>query len=217
MQIACVLFPDFTQLDLTGPYEVFHRLRAVTVHLVAASLEPVVSEGGLAIVPTVTFDTAPSCDVLFVPGGPGVNDGMLEDALLAFLARQGMRASWVTSACTGALLLGAAGLLAGVEATTHFASMEYLEPFGAWPVAKRVVVSGNRITGGGVTAGIDVALAVAEQTHGRRAAEEIRLAIEYRPEVPVDDDVRAAVLEKLEAVKRVRTRVVAEAAKKLTS
>lgn len=217
MQIACVLFPDFTQLDLTGPYEVFHRLRAVSVELVAASLEPVVSEGGLAIVPTSTFDIAPPCDVLFVPGGPGVNEAMLDDATLAFLARQGARAAWVTSACTGALLLGAAGLLAGVEAATHWAAMEYLEPFGAWPVAKRVVISGNRITGGGVTAGIDIALALAEQTHGHRAAEEIRLALEYQPELRADDDVRAAVLEKLAPMKKVRSRVVAEAAKKLTS
>ncbi|MGZ5445838.1 MAG: DJ-1/PfpI family protein [Thermoanaerobaculia bacterium] len=217
MQIACVLFPDFTQLDLTGPYEVFHRLRAVSIDLVAATLEPVVSEGGLAIVPTATFDTTPPCDVLFVPGGPGVNEAMLDDATLAFLARQGARAAWVTSACTGALLLGAAGLLAGVEAATHWAAMEYLEPFGAWPVAKRVVISGNRITGGGATAGIDIALALAEQTHGHRAAEEIRLALEYQPELPSDDDVRAAVLEKLAPMKRVRTHVVAEAAKKLTS
>jgi cyclohexyl-isocyanide hydratase len=217
VHIACVLFPDLTQLDLTGPYEVFHRLRAVTVHLVAASLEPVVSEGGLAILPTITFDTAPPCDVLFVPGGPGVNEAMLDDATLAFLARQGAHAAWVTSACTGALLLGAAGLLAGVEAATHWASMEFLEPFGAWPVAKRVVISGNRITGGGVTSGIDIALALAEQTHGKRAAEEVRVAIDYNPDVPADDDVRAVVLEKLGAMKRVRARIVAEAAKKLSS
>jgi cyclohexyl-isocyanide hydratase len=217
VQIACVLFPDLTQLDLTGPYEVFHRLRGVTVHLVAASLDPVVSEGGLAILPTITFDTAPPCDVLFVPGGPGVNDAMLDDAALAFVSRQGAHAAWVTSACTGSLLLGAAGLLAGVEATTHWASMEFLEPFGAWPVSKRVVISGNRITGSGVTAGIDVALTLAEQTHGKRAAEEIRLAIEYNPDAPVEEVVRAAVLARLAPVKDRRRRVVAEAAKKLTS
>jgi len=217
VQIACVLFPDLTQLDLTGPYEVFHRLRGVTVHLVAASLDPVVSEGGLAILPSVTFDTSPPCDVLFVPGGAGVNDAMLDDLVLAYVARQGAHAAWVTSACTCALLLGAAGLLAGVEATTHWASMEFLEPFGAWPVAKRVVISGNRITGSGVTAGIDVALALAEQTHGQRAAEEVRLAIEYNPDVPVADDVREAVLAKLATMKDRRRRVVAEAAKKLSS
>lgn len=217
MQIACVLFPDLTQLDLTGPYEVFHRLRGVTVHLVAASFDPVVSEGGLAILPTITFDTCPPCDVLFVPGGPGVNDAMLDDDVLAFIARQGAHAAWVTSACTGALLLGAAGLLAGVEATTHWASMEFLEPFGAWPVAKRVVISGNRITSGGVTAGIDAALTLAEQTHGVRAAEEIRLAIEYNPDVAVADGVRDAVLAKLAPMKDRRRRVVAEAAKKLSS
>jgi cyclohexyl-isocyanide hydratase len=217
MQIACVLFPEFTQLDLTGPFEVFHRMRGTSVHLVAASLEPVMSEGGLEILPTVTFDMAPSCDVLFVPGGPGVNAAMLDEATVSFIARQGAHAAWVTSACTGALMLGAAGLLAGAEAATHWASMEFLEPFGAWPVAKRVVISGNRITGGGVTAGIDIALALAEQTLGTRAAEEIRLAIEYKPEVPSDDETRAAVLAKLSAMKEQRRRAVAEAANKLAS
>lgn len=218
MQIVCILFPNLTQLDLTGPFEVFHRLAGAEVHLAAAAMdEPVVSDGGLAILPTVPFNDAPQADVLFVPGGPGVNDAMLDDELLAFLARQGARASWVTSACTGALLLGAAGLLAGFEAATHWASMEYLEPFGAWPVAKRVVVSGNRITGGGVTAGIDIALAIAEQTQGRAVRDQIQLAIEYGTWADADEGTRAKVLEKLGPLKRERGRVVAEAAKKLSS
>lgn len=215
--IACVLFPDFTQLDLTGPYEVFHRLPDSVVHLVAADAEPVESEGGLAIVATTTFAEMPGCDVIFVPGGPGVNAAMLDEELIAFIHRHGQHASFVTSACTGALLLGAAGLLAGFEAATHWASMEYLQAFGAWPKNERVVVSGNRITGGGVTAGIDIALRIAEVVHGARVAEEIRVAIEYKPEVPSSEESRAAVLEKWRAMRVERARVVEQAARKLSS
>lgn len=225
MQIACVLFPDFTQLDLTGPYEVFHRLPDATVHLVAASEDPVASEAGLAIVPTLTFADVPACDVLFVPGGPGVNAAMLDDELLTFLRLHGEHAAWVTSACTGALVLGAAGLLAGYEAATHWASMEFLSSFGAWPKRERVVVSGNRITGGGVTAGIDIALRIAEQTCGRRVAEEIQLGIEYDPAPPFNagspdsasPEVRDAVLRRLATMKEQRRRAVEAAARKLSS
>lgn len=215
--IACVLFPNFTQLDLTGPYEVFHRLPDSLVHLVAADGEPVESEGGLAIVPTLTFAEMPGCDVIFVPGGPGVNAAMLDEELIAFIQRHGEHASFVTSACTGALLLGAAGLLAGFEAATHWASMEYLQAFGAWPKNERVVVSGNRITGGGVTAGIDIALRIAEVLHGAQVAEEIRVAIEYKPEIPSSEESRAAVLEKWRAMRVERARVVEQAARKLSS
>ena len=215
MQIVCVLFPNLTQLDLTGPFEVFQRLPGVNVHLAAASLEPIASEGGLLLLPTVAFSDAPAADVLFVPGGSGVNEAMLDAEVLTFLRWQGERAAWITSACTGALLLGAAGLLAGNEATTHWASIEFLEPFGAWPVQKRVVVSGNRITGAGVTAGIDVALELAAQVCGRATAEQVRMAIEYGGEA--DEAARNAVLAKLEPMKRERARAVAEAAKKLSS
>ena len=216
--IACVLFPDFTQLDLTGPFEVFHRLPDAEVHLVAASGEPVLSEGGLALLPTMTFAELAGCNILFVPGGPGVNAAMLDEELVGFIQRHGERAQWVTSACTGALLLGAAGLLAGFEAATHWASMEFLQAFGAWPKKERVVVSGNRITGGGVSAGIDIALRIAEETHGRRVAEEIRLAIEYgeSPEA-APDDVRDAVLRRMEKMKQERRRAVEQAARKLSS
>ena len=225
MQIACVLFPSFTQLDVAGPYEVFHRLPNATVHLVAATPDPVASEAGLAILPTITFTELPICDVLFVPGGPGVNEAMLDPEVVGFIQRHGEHARWVTSACTGALLLGAAGLLAGFEAATHWASMEFLQAFGAWPKQERVVISGNRITGGGVTAGIDIALSIAEQTHGRRVAEMIQLAIEYDPKPPFDagspdkasPEVREAVLRGLSQMKEQRRRAVEEAARKLSS
>ncbi|MGN6182568.1 MAG: DJ-1/PfpI family protein [Thermoanaerobaculia bacterium] len=225
MQIVCVLFPEFTQLDLTGPYEVFHRLPRAEVALVAASADPVASEGGLSIVPTATFAEDMACDVLFVPGGPGVNDAMLDDTLVGFVKRHGERAAFVTSACTGALILGAAGLLAGFEAATHWASMEYLQAFGAWPKKERVVMSGNRITGGGVTAGIDIALRIAEQTHGRAVAEAVQLAIEYTPQPPFDagspetapKEIVDAVRAKLVPMQELRRRAVEEAAKKLSS
>jgi cyclohexyl-isocyanide hydratase len=217
MQIACVLFPEMTQLDLTGPYEVFHRLPDAVVHLVAATPDPVESEGGLAIVPTATFGELAPVEVLFVPGGPGVNEAMLDDELIAFVQRQGERARWVTSACTGALILGAAGLLAGFEAATHWASLEFLQAFGAWPKDERVVVSANRVTGGGVTAGIDIALRLAELAHGKRVAEEVRLAIAYDPATPSDDEVRQAVLARMAPMQERRRRAVAEAARKVSS
>jgi cyclohexyl-isocyanide hydratase len=214
--IACVLFPDFTQLDLTGPFEVFHRLPDAVVHLAAATAEPVESEGGLAIVPTLTFDELPICDVLFVPGGPGVNEAILDEELISFVQHHAARASWVTSACTGSLILGAAGLLAGNEATTHWASLEFLQAFGAWPKRERVVVSGNRITGAGVSAGIDVALRIAEELHGARVAEEIRVAIEYGS-AETAPEVREAVERRMAKMKEQRRRAVEEAARKLSS
>jgi cyclohexyl-isocyanide hydratase len=216
--IACVLFPDFTQLDLTGPFEIFHRLPDADVQLVASTAEPVTSEGGLAVVPTTTFGELTGCNILFAPGGPGVNEAMLDEELIGFLSRHGQRAQWVTSACTGALLLGAAGLLAGFEATTHWASLDFLQAFGAWPKRERVVVSGNRITGAGVTAGIDVALRIARETHGARVAEEIRLAIEYG-EAPdaAPPEIREAVLQRMRKTQEVRRRAVEQAARKVSS
>lgn len=183
MHIVCVLFPNLTQLDLTGPYEVFHRAPGATVQLAAASREPVRSEGGLALVPTCTFDDAPEPDVLFVPGGPGVNEAMLDERVLDFVRRP---ARWYTSACTGALVLGAAGLLDGYQAATHWSAMHYLAAFGATAVKQRVVIDRNRITGGGVTAGIDIALTIVASTHGPDVAKAIQLGIEYDPAPPFD-------------------------------
>ena len=184
LHVGLVLFPKLTQLDLTAPYEVFARMPDSAVHVIAASMAPVVSEHGLALGPTTTFGDAPELDVLCVPGGVGVNPMMENDALLGFLAARGSRAGWVTSVCTGALLLGAAGLLRGYRATTHWLSLDLLPIFGAEPVAARVVVDRNRITGGGVTAGLDFGLAVAAELRGQRAAEAIQLMIEYDPAPP---------------------------------
>jgi len=180
MRICAVVFPRLTQLDLTGPYEVFSRVPDSDVALVAETMQPVRSEFGLPITPTATFDKARQCDVLFVPGGPGVNDAMLDDRLLDFVRRQAQHARYVTSVCTGALILGAAGLLDGYRAATHWSAMEFLPLFGATAVEERVVIDRNRITAGGVTAGIDYALFLVAQMQGPELARSIEIAIEYR-------------------------------------
>jgi cyclohexyl-isocyanide hydratase len=179
-----LIFPNLTQLDLTGPYEVLGRMPSATVSLIAKTLDPVRTEHGLTLLPNATFDTCGPLDLLLVPGGPGINP-LLEDAeTLAFLRRAAAAARYVVGICTGSLVLGAAGLLRGKRAGTHWMSLDLLAPFGALPVAARVVVDGNLITGGGVTAGIDVALQVAATIMGREVAEGIQLMIEYDPDPP---------------------------------
>jgi cyclohexyl-isocyanide hydratase len=184
LNVGMVLFPDLTQLDLTGPYEVFARLPGTTVCLIAETMTPVRSERGLTIGPDTTFESAPRLDIICVPGGPGV-DAMMEDGvLLAFLRARAPGARYVTSVCTGALVLGAAGLLQGYRATTHWLSQDILVLFGADPVDERVVIDRDRITGGGITAGIDFGLTVAAEVFGQQVAQEVQLMLEYRPEPP---------------------------------
>ena len=184
IHIGLVLFPRLTQLDLTGPFEVFACVPNAKIHLVWKSIETVVSHVGLQILPTVTFEACPDLDVICIPGGPGVHALLEDEQVLTFVRRQGERARYVTSVCSGALVLGAAGLLMGYNATTHWASMEFLPPFGATPVKARVCVDRNRITGGGVTAGIDFGLYLAGELADRRTAERIQLNMEYNPEPP---------------------------------
>ena len=184
LKVGMVLFPNVTQLDLTGPYEVFARLPGTKVSLIAAAETPVRSERGLTIAPDATFESAPEMDILCVPGGPGVDAMMEDEALLRFLRARAAGARYVTSVCTGALVLGAAGLLQGYRATTHWLSLDLLPLFGAEPVDERVVVDRNRITGGGVTAGIDFALTVAAEVFGQQTAQEVQLTMEYCPEPP---------------------------------
>jgi cyclohexyl-isocyanide hydratase len=183
-RIGLLLFPDITQLDMTGPYEVFTKFPNTTVDLVWKTLDPVVVSGGMKISPTTTFATCPQLDLVCVPGGAGMNPLLNDEETLAFLQRQAKGARYVTSVCTGALVLGAAGLLKGRRAATHWMSREMLSRFGAIPVAERVVTDGNVITGGGVTAGIDFALTVASEIFGPDAAKAIQLGIEYDPQPP---------------------------------
>jgi cyclohexyl-isocyanide hydratase len=184
LAVGMVLFPQFTQLDLTGPYEIFSRMPRTRVHLIAASLDPVRSESGLTIIPDTEFDSAPPLDVLFIPGGPGQQRVMEDERLISFLRQRGREAQYTTAVCTGSLLLGAAGLLWGYRATTHWLSLELLALFGAEPVPERVVVDRDRITGAGITAGVDFGLVVAAKLFGRETAEEIQLTIEYDPAPP---------------------------------
>lgn len=184
VSFGLVMYPEFTQLDLTGPFEVFGRLPGATVRAVAAIRAPVRSDCGLTLMPDASFDEVAALDVICVPGGPGVNDMLGDERLLAFLARIGERARFVTSVCSGSLLLGAAGLLQGYRATSHWLSVEFLPAFGAIPVRERVVVDRNRITGGGVTAGIDFGLVVAATLFGREVAERVQLMMEYDPAPP---------------------------------
>lgn len=182
--IGLVLFPGLTQLDLTGPAEVFSRLPDTEVRLLWKTLDPVRSDSGLTILPTGTFDQCEQLDVLCVPGGPGQIELMDDEETLGFLRRVAPTCRLVTSVCTGSLVLAAAGLLDGYRATSHWSSIDQLSLLGAQPVAERVVRDGNRITGAGVTSGIDFALTVAAELAGEDTAQRIQLQLEYDPHPP---------------------------------
>jgi cyclohexyl-isocyanide hydratase len=224
LRSGMLVFPNLTQLDLTGPYEVLARLPGADTLLLWKTLDPVRSEHGLTILPMVTLSSCPPLDLILVPGGAGINT-LLEDAeVLAFLRQAAAGARYVVGVCTGSLLLGAAGLLRGRRAATHWMSRDLLRSFGAEPVAQRVVADGNLFTGGGVTAGIDVALTVAAEIAGRPTAEAIQLGIEYDPRPPfasgspegADPAVLAAVLARAEPRQRDRAARVARAAAALS-
>lgn len=202
IHIGLLLFPKITQLDMTGPLQVLARVPGAKVHVLWKRIEPVMSDAGLALVPNMTFEACPQLDVICVPGGGGQVDLMDDAEVIAFVRRQGLQARFVTSVCTGALVLGAAGLLDGYRATTHWASHDQLGLFGAIPEQSRVCIDGNRITGGGVTAGIDFGLVVAEKLAGRRVAEMIQLGLEYDPQPPyASGSPRTAAPDVVEAVR----------------
>jgi cyclohexyl-isocyanide hydratase len=184
LQIGLVIFPKVTQLDFTGPLQVFSSLPGAKVHLIWKRIEPVASDSVLTLTPTTTFADCPQLDVICVPGGAGSDDMVNDEEILDYLRRQAKGAKYITSVCTGALVLGAAGLLRGYRATTHWAAMEFLEKFGAIPTKTRVCVDRNRITGGGVTAGIDFALTLVSILVDRPTAEAIQLRLEYNPAPP---------------------------------
>ncbi|NIF42558.1 DJ-1/PfpI family protein [Burkholderia sp. Tr-862] len=201
LHIGLLVFPGVQQLDLTGPHDVLASLPDAAVHLVWKSRDTVASSSGLALTPTCTFDDCPPLDVICVPGGIGINDLLLDAETIAFVQQRAATARYVTSVCTGALLLGVAGLLRGRRATTHWAFHGLLEPLGAVPVHERVVRDGNLITGGGVTAGIDFALTIAAELAGDEEAQSIQLALEYAPAPPFDagspDTAPASVLKRV--------------------
>jgi cyclohexyl-isocyanide hydratase len=220
LQIGILVFPGVQQLDLTGPYEVFATLPDTKVHLVWKDRAPVNSATGLVLGPTMTFGECPKLDVICVPGGGGVNALLQDREVLEFLRVQAKQARYITSVCTGSLVLGAAGLLKGRKATTHWFAHDFLEKFGAIPAHGRVVRDGNLITAGGVTAGIDFGLAVVAELVGRAQAEAIQLGLEYAPEPPFSagapEEAPAAVLatvkERLAATRRAREEIVGKLA-----
>lgn len=220
LQIGILVFPKVQQLDATGPYEVFASIPEAKVHLVWKDLRPVASATGLVLSPTTTFAGCPALDVVCVPGGAGIN-ALLEDAeVLAFLRAQAARARYVTSVCTGALVLGAAGLLRGRRATTHWAAHDLLAKFGAIPTQGRVVRDGNVFTAGGVTAGIDFGLTLVAELLGEARAQAIQLGHEYAPQPPFQagtpETAPAAVLaaenERLAPTRRAREAIIARIA-----
>ena len=200
--IGMLIFPRLTQLDMTGPYEVLARLPNTKVHLISRDLDPVQTDRGMMIVPTITYADCPQLDVIMVPGGPGQQDLMEDAMVMKFLQRQARNAKYVTSVCTGSLVLGAAGLLKGKRATSHWAAIDHLGLLGAIPVSEKVVVDGNVVTGAGVASGIDFALALAAILEGEKVAREIQLQIEYDPAPPFNSgSPRTAAPETLTAVR----------------
>ena len=201
--IRLLLFDKLAQLDLAGPFEVFARLPEARVELVAKTLDPIHSApGNLQLSPTATFADAPQFDVLMVPGGSGVAQVIEDEASLVFLSQQAAGARYVTAVCTGALVLGAAGLLEGYQATTHWLSKDLLTAFGAVPAEGRVVIDRNRVTGGGVTAGIDFGLTLAAELFGEETAKEVQLMLEYDPQPPFNSgSPRTASAELVAAVR----------------
>ena len=182
--IGFLVFPRLQPLDLVGPYEAFARWPEAEIHLAWKRREPLPVSSGLALAPTTTFAECPRLDVVCVPGGDGVNALIGDEETLAFLRARAAEARFVTSVCTGALVLGAAGLLKGKRATTHWAALDLLAAFGAIPVEARVARDGKIVTGGGVTAGIDFALSLLEELAGRDVAEAVQLGLEYAPAPP---------------------------------
>jgi cyclohexyl-isocyanide hydratase len=223
LQIGLVLFPKLTQLDLTGPVQVFARVPGATVHLLWKHIEPIPTDSVLTLTPTMTFADCPQLDVICVPGGAGVDEIVNDEEVLSFLRRQAAGSRYITSVCTGSLALGAAGLLDGYRATTHWSARDCLAPFGATLSTERVCIDRNRVTGGGVTAGIDFALTLVSILIDRPTAEAIQLGIEYNPAPPFNSGtpetappaVLALVQERVAPFQQRRRDAVACAAERL--
>jgi len=186
MHVVFLIYPDVTQLDFTGPAQVLSRLPDARIDLVWKTRDPVPTDAGFSVLPTATLAASDRADILCVPGGMGCTTIMEDVEVLAWLARVGAHAKWVTSVCTGSLILAAAGLLTGYRATSHWAWHDYLPLFGVEPVRQRVVFDRNRATGGGVTAGIDFGFALMAKIAGEEHAKLVQLGLEYDPAPPFD-------------------------------
>ena len=225
LQIGLLVFPKVTQLDFTGPLQVFSSVPGAKVHLIWKRIEPVTTDSVMVVTPTISFADCPQLDVICVPGGLGTDDMVNDEEMLDFLRKQAERAKYITSVCTGSLVLGAAGLLQGYRATTHWSAMDYLAPFGATPTRTRVCVDRNRVTGGGVTAGIDFALTLVSLLVNRQTAEAIQLRLEYNPAPPFNagspdtapPEILALLKEKIAPSQPRRREAIARAAARLGS
>ena len=186
LHIGFLVFPKLTQLDLMGPAQVLSRVPGAKVHLAWKTMEPLITDVGFTINPTVTYAECPRLDVLCTPGGIGVVDQLNDSETMEFLRAQGGSARYVTSVCNGSLLLGAAGLIDGYKSACHWMWRHFLPQFGAEPVEARVVRDRNRLSGGGVTSGIDFAFTLATELVGEEVARMIQLGLEYDPQPPLD-------------------------------
>ncbi|MDP9790416.1 DJ-1/PfpI family protein [Agrobacterium tumefaciens] len=204
IRFGILCFPGVQQLDLTGPYEVFASAHDTQVDLVWKTTGPVCASTGLWLTPDRTFEEAPVYDLICVPGGGGVNRLLADTETLDFVRSQAKTARYVTSVCTGSLVLGQAGLLAGKRAATHWNAMDFLQRFGAIAVDERVVRDGTLITAGGVTSGIDFGLAVIAELLGQDEAEIIQLSLEYAPVPPFDAGVPGRARKEIIAAARQR-------------
>jgi cyclohexyl-isocyanide hydratase len=191
--IGMLLFPNLTLQDFAGPYDVFIRAECFTVYTVAETTHLMQVEGGLVLQAQYTFDDCPAFDILFVPGGRGITPLLTNQKYISFLKTRAQKAEYITAVCTGSLLLAAAGLLSGYKATTHWRSLSLLKMLGVDVVEERVVKDRNRITGGGITAGIDFGLQITAWIAGEKVAKTIQLLLEYAPEPPFNaGDIKTA-------------------------
>jgi cyclohexyl-isocyanide hydratase len=220
IRFGFLVFPAVQQLDLTGPFELFASVPGAEMHLLWKDKTPVRSATGLMLTPTTLLADCPALDVLCIPGGSGVNALMEDNEILDFIRAQAATVRYLTSVCTGSLVLGAAGLLKGKQATTHWNAHDFLADFGAVPVRERVVRDGNLMTAGGVTSGIDFGLSVVAELLGREEAETIQLSLEYAPAPPfcsgtqfeASPDVLAIARGRLQASRAERERIMARLA-----
>jgi cyclohexyl-isocyanide hydratase len=208
INIGAMIFPNVDQCDFTGPFEVLSRLPDSTFHVVWKRKEPIRDYHGLILTPEADLAECPKLDVLVIPGGYGQETLMDDEEVLSFVRAQSRNAKYVFSVCTGALICGAAGLLRGVKATTHWSAFHLLEYYGAIPTNARVVVDGKMVSAAGVTAGFDGALVITALLRGEDIAREIQLAIQYAPEPPFHsgspEEARSDILE---AVRRSSSRI----------
>jgi cyclohexyl-isocyanide hydratase len=213
MHIVFVLFDNVTQLDFTGPVQFLSRLPGAVVHVVSKDGQPVTTDCGFSILPRSGFANCPQANILCVPGGHGVRDAIADTAIVDFVRQQAKGADYITSVCTGAFVLGAAGLLQGKKATCHWAYTQLLPLFGATHAPARVVRDGNLITAGGVTSGIDFALDLIAAISGEDVAKTIQLALEYDPAPPFGGGSLASSSD--ETVGNLRARVYDKAASEM--